>query len=55
MKAAKAKEQKKWDKFHNENNDWGKCEGAPWVPVDPKPTWTWTGVSVIPNEEWMKP
>jgi len=37
------------------NNDWGKCEGAPWVPVDPKPRWTWTRVSVIPNKEWMKP
>jgi len=54
-KAAKA-EQKEWNKFRDRNNDWGKRKGAPWVPVDPrpKPTWTWAGVSVIPNEEWTK-
>jgi len=55
MKAAKAAEQKEWDRFRDRNNDWGKREGAPWVPVDPKPTWMWDGVSAIPNEEWMKP
>jgi len=54
-KAAKAAEQKEWDKFHSRNNDWGKHKGAPWVPVDLRPRWTWTGVSVIPNEEWTKP
>ena len=56
-RAAKAAEQKEWDKFRNRNNDWGKREGAPWVPVDPRPrpTWTWAGVSAIPNEEWTKP
>jgi len=55
VKAAKAAEQKEWDKFHNRNNSWGKHKGAPWVPVDPRPTWTWTRVSAIPNKEWMKP
>ena len=54
-KAAKAAEQKEWDNFRDRNNDWGKREGAPWVPIDPKLTWTWTGVSAIPNEEWTKP
>jgi len=54
-KAAKVEEQKAWDEFHNRNDNWGNCEGAPWVPVDPQPTWTWTGVSAIPNEEWRKP
>jgi len=57
VKAAKVAEQKEWDKFRDENNNWGKREGAPWVPVDPrpKPTWTWSRVQVVPNEEWMKP
>jgi len=55
VKDAKVAEQKEWDEFQSRNNSWGKCEGAPWVPVDPKPTWTWTGVSVIPNKEWTKP
>jgi len=56
-KAAKVAEQKEWDEFRSRNDDWGKREGAPWVPVDPRPrpTWTWTGVSAIPNEEWTKP
>jgi len=54
-KAAKMAEQKEWDKFCDRNNDWGKREGAPWVPVNPQPTWTWTGVQVAPNEEWTKP
>jgi len=56
-KATKAAEQKEWDEFHSRNNDWGRREGAPWVPVDPRPrpTWTWARVSAIPNEEWMKP
>jgi len=53
-KAAKVAKQEEWNRFHDLNNDWGKCEGAPWVPVDPRPKWTWTGVSVIPNEEWTK-
>jgi len=55
MKAAKAAEQKEWDEFHDRNNNWGKCEGAPWVPVNPGLTWMWSGVQVVPNEEWMKP
>jgi len=54
MKAAKAAEQKEWDEFRDRNNDWEKHEGAPWVPVDPRPRWTWTRVSVVPNEEWTK-
>ena len=54
-KAAKVEEQKAWDKFLNRNNDWGKHKGAPWVSVDPQPTWMWTRVSTIPNEEWTKP
>jgi len=54
-KAAKAVEQKEWDEFRDRKNDWGKHEGAPWVPVDPRPRWMWTGVSVIPNKEWTKP
>jgi len=54
-KAAKAAEQEEWNRFRDRNNDWGKREGAPWVPVNPKPTWTWAGVSAIPNEEWTKP
>jgi len=55
VKAAKAAEQKEWDEFRHRNNNWGKCEGAPWVPVDPRPKWMWTRVSVIPNKEWTKP
>jgi len=54
-KAAKMAEQKEWDEFHDRNNDWGKREGALWVPVNPQPTWTWTGVQVAPNKEWTKP
>jgi len=48
-------EQKEWDEFRDRNNNWGKREGAPWVPVNPQPTWTWTGVQVASNEEWTKP
>ena len=57
VKAAKVAEQKEWDECRNRNNDWGKREGAPWVPVDPrpKPTWTWSGVQVTPNKEWTRP
>jgi len=57
VKAAKVAEQEEWNKFRDENNNWGKHEGAPWVPVDPRPKlmWTWSGVQVVPNEEWMKP
>jgi len=57
VKAAKVAEQKEWDEFHDRNKDWGKREGAPWVPVDPRPklTWTWSGVQIAPNEEWTKP
>ena len=54
-KATKVAEQKEWDEFRNRNDNWGKREGAPWVPVDPRPRWTWTGVLTIPNKEWMKP
>jgi len=55
VKAAKAAEQEEWNRFCERNNDWGKHKGAPWVPVDPKPTWTWSEVQIVPNEEWMKP
>jgi len=51
----KAAKQEEWNRFHDLNNNWWKCEGAPWVPVDPRPKWTWARVSVIPNEEWTKP
>jgi len=54
-KAAKMAEQKEWDEFRDRNNDWGKREGAPWVPINPQPTWTWTGVQVAPNKEWTEP
>jgi len=37
VKAAKVAEQEEWNKFCDENNNWGKHEGAPWVPVDPRP------------------
>ena len=54
-KAAKVAEQKEWDEFRDRNSDWGRREGAPWVPVNPQPTWTWTGVQVASNKEWTEP